>query len=283
MRTNKLQTIDEIRTFLAPHRLTKRRIGLVPTMGALHEGHRSLMRRARGECDVVVASIFVNPTQFGPSEDYSAYPRPLEADLAICQAEGVDAAFCPPVEEMYAHESATTVTVARLTEGLCGTHRPGHFAGVTTIVAKLFNIVQPDAAYFGQKDAQQAIVIRKMVRDLFWPIDVVVCPIVREPDGLAMSSRNVYLSPAEREQALCLYAALTWVREQIEAGRHNADALVEDMKECILQAGPCSIDYVEIVDADELTPKPLVQGRCLIALAVKIGKTRLIDNIVVEV
>lgn len=281
MQVKTMQAIEEIRSFLLAHRGAGRRIGFVPTMGALHEGHRSLMRRARGECDVVVASIFVNPTQFGPNEDFSAYPRPLEADLAVCQAEGVDAVFCPSAEEMYADHAATEVTVARLTEGLCGAHRPGHFTGVTTVVAKLFNIVQPDAAYFGQKDAQQSIVIRKMVRDLFWPIEIVVCPIIRESDGLAMSSRNVYLSPAERRQALCLSASLRWAGEQIQAGQRDVKTIVEGMKEHIQQAGPCSIDYVEIVDADELTPKLQVQGTCLIALAVRIGKTRLIDNVVV--
>ena len=282
MKMKKLSTVDEVRAFLAPHRLAGRRIGLIPTMGALHEGHRSLIRRARAACDVVIVSIFVNPTQFGPSEDFSAYPRPLEADLAAGEAEGADAAFCPSAEAMYPTESATTVTVARLTDGLCGAHRPGHFAGVTTVVAKFFNIVQPNAAYFGQKDAQQAVVLRKMVRDLFWPIEVVVCPIIREPDGLALSSRNAYLSPAQRRQALSLSAALRWAREQIEAGERSVPILVAGMNERIRQAGPTAIDYIEIVDADELTAKTRVQGRCLIALAVRIGKTRLIDNEVVQ-
>jgi pantoate--beta-alanine ligase len=278
----KLEFINQVRDFLLPLRRAGKRIGLVPTMGALHDGHRSLIRRARAECDAVVVSIFVNPTQFGPSEDFSAYPRPLEADLAACQAEGADAAFCPPVGEIYDPTAATTVSVARLTEGLCGAHRPGHFSGVTTVVAKLFNIVQPDAAYFGQKDAQQVVVIRKMVRDLLWPTDIVVCPIIREADGLALSSRNAYLSPAERRQALCLSGALTWAREQIEAGERRVAVLVEGMKTRILAAGPASIDYVEFVDADELTPMARVEGRCLVALAVRIGRTRLIDNIVVQ-
>ncbi|MBI4580286.1 MAG: pantoate--beta-alanine ligase [Planctomycetes bacterium] len=278
----KLASVSEIRSFLRPHRQAGRRIGFVPTMGALHEGHRSLVRRARAECQVVVVSIFVNPTQFGPNEDYAAYPRPLDADLALCREDGVDAAFCPPVEEMYAPDSATTVTVSRLTDGLCGAHRPGHFAGVTTVVAKLFNIVQPDVAYFGQKDAQQAVVIRRMVRDLCWPIEIVGCPTVRESDGLALASRNAYLSPAERQQALCLSAALNWACERIAAGERAVPALIEGMKRRIVDAGPCSIDYVEIVDADELTPKPRVEGRCLIATAVRIGKTRLIDNRVVD-
>lgn len=278
----KLQTIGEVREFLRSHRLAGRRVGLVPTMGALHEGHRSLIRAARAACDVVVVSIFVNPTQFGPSEDFAAYPRPLEADLAACREEGADAAFCPPVEEMYDAQAATTVSVARLTEGLCGAHRPGHFAGVTTVVAKLFNITQPDVAYFGQKDAQQVVVIRKMVRDLLFPIEVVTCPTVREPDGLALSSRNVYLSPAEREQALSLSRALAWARGQIEAGERRVPALVEGMRQQITAAGPCSVDYIDVVDADELTPEVQVDGRVLIALAVRIGRTRLIDNLVID-
>jgi pantoate--beta-alanine ligase len=277
-----LQTVVQVREFLQPHRVAGRRIGFVPTMGALHEGHRSLIRAARSDCDVVVVSIFVNPTQFGPNEDFSAYPRPVEEDLAACRAEGVDTVFCPPVEEMYPSHAATTVTVSGLTEGLCGTHRPGHFAGVTTVVAKLFNIVQPDAAYFGQKDAQQVIVIRKMVRDLLLPIQIVTCPTVREPDGLALSSRNAYLCPAEREQALSLSRALKWASEQVEAGQRDVAVLVDGMRQRINAAGPCSIDYIEIVDADELTPKRQVESKCLIALAVRIGKTRLIDNIVVE-
>jgi pantoate--beta-alanine ligase len=227
-------------------------------------------------------SIFVNPTQFGPTEDLSAYPRPLEADLAICQAEGVDAVFCPSVDEMYSPAAATIVSVRRLTETLCGAHRAGHFDGVTTVVAKLFNIIEPDVAYFGQKDAQQAVVIRKMVADLLWPIEIVVCPTIREPDGLALSSRNAYLSPAERRQALCLSESLNWAREQIASGQRSVAMLVQEMKRRIITAGPCSIDYIEIVDADELTPKTTVDGKCLVALAVRIGKARLIDNLLVE-
>lgn len=278
----KLETVSEVRDFLRPHRFAGRRIGLVPTMGALHEGHLSLIRSARAGCDVVVVSIFVNPTQFGPQEDFAAYPRSLEADLNACRALSVDGVFCPPVEEMYPPNAATTVSVARLTEGLCGAHRPGHFAGVTTVVAKLFNIVQPDVAFFGQKDAQQAVVIRKMVQDLLWPIEIVTCPTVREPDGLALSSRNVYLSADERQQALSLNRSLTWAREQIETGRRDAAAIVAEMKQHISAAGPCSFDYVEIVDPDELTPIREIQGPCLIALAVRFGRTRLIDNVLAE-
>lgn len=277
-----LHRIAEVREYLGPHRLAGRRIGFVPTMGALHEGHRSLMRAARRGCDQVVVSIFVNPTQFGPGEDFDRYPRPVEADMAACNDEGVDALFHPPVSQIYPGGSATTVAVARLTHGLCGAHRPGHFDGVTTVVAKLFNIVQPDAAYFGQKDAQQAAVIRRMVKDLLWPIEIVVCPTVREADGLALSSRNVYLSKAQRQQAVSLSVALLRARDQILAGQCDVARLVARMREMIEAAGPCTIDYIEIVDAEDLTPLSRACGRCLVALAVRIGDTRLIDNVVVD-
>lgn len=277
-----LHRIAEVREYLGPHRLAGRRIGFVPTMGALHEGHRSLIRAARRGCDQVVVSIFVNPTQFGPGEDFDRYPRPVEADMAACNDEGVDALFHPPVSQIYPGGSATTVAVARLTHGLCGAHRPGHFDGVTTVVAKLFNIVQPDAAYFGQKDAQQAAVIRRMVKDLLWPIEIVVCPTVREADGLALSSRNVYLSKAQRQQAVSLSVALLRARDQILAGQCDVARLVARMREMIEAAGPCTIDYIEIVDAEDLTPLSTACGRCLVALAVRIGDTRLIDNVVVD-
>jgi pantoate--beta-alanine ligase len=278
---NKLDTIQAIREHVRAARQAGHRVGFVPTMGALHEGHRSLIRAARAICQDVVVSVFVNPTQFGPGEDFDRYPRPLEADLAACREEGVDAVFCPSVEEMYPRGSTTTVTVCRLTEGLCGAHRSGHFDGVSTVVAKLFNIIQANVAFFGQKDAQQAAVIRRMVRDLCFPIEIVVCPTVREPDGLAMSSRNVYLSPAERVQARSLSAALRWAQERVAAGERNAMELVRGMRRQIEGAGPCSIDYIEIVDAEDLTPRAVVEGRCLAALAVRIGKTRLLDNMVV--
>jgi len=251
-------------------------------MGALHEGHRSLIRAARAACEDVIVSVFVNPTQFSPGEDFDRYPRPLEADLEACRQEGANAVFCPSVEEMYPAGAVTSVTVSRLMEGLCGAYRPGHFTGVTTVVAKLFNIVQPDIAFFGQKDAQQAVIIRRMVRDLCFPIEIVVCPTVREPDGLALSSRNVYLSPAERIQARSLSAALHWAQEQVRSGRREAVELIREMRRQIEASGPCSIDYIEFVDAEDLMPKAVVEGRCLAVLAVRIGKTRLIDNVVTE-
>ena len=278
----KLETIAAVRGYLDPLRPAGRRVGLVPTMGALHEGHRSLMRAARAGCDVVVVSIFVNPTQFGPGEDFQHYPRPIETDLAACREEGVDAVFVPAAAEMCPPGAVTMVAVRRFTEGLCGRFRPGHFDGVTTVVAKLFNIVQPDRAYFGQKDAQQAVVVRQMVRDLDWPIEIVVRPTVREPDGLAMSSRNAYLSPQDRKQAVCLSAALAWAETWIARGDRDAAKLVAGMRERIESAGPCQIDYIEVVDADTLEPKSSAAGRCLVALAVRIGGARLIDNVVVD-
>jgi len=278
----KLETIAEVRGELDPLRRAGQRIGFVPTMGAIHEGHRSLMRAARADCEIVIASIFVNPTQFCPGEDFEDYPRPLDQDLAACGEEGVDFAFCPSVGEMYDAAAATTVHVARVTEVLCGPHRPGHFDGVTTVVAKLFNIVQPDAAYFGQKDAQQAVVIRKMVQDLCWPVEIRVCPIVREPDGLAMSSRNAYLTQDERRQALSLSQALHEAEAAIHSGRRDVVSLTDMMRRRIEGAGPCVIDYIAIVDAEELSLKRQVEGRCLLALAVRIGQTRLIDNVMVD-
>lgn len=278
----KLDTIEQVREHLRAPRREGRRIGLVPTMGALHEGHRSLIRAARGACDAVVVSIFVNPIQFGPQEDLTRYPRPLDADLAACESEGATAVFTPSAEEMYPPGWLTRVTVSRLTDNLCGSHRPGHFEGVTTVVAKLFNIVQPDVAFFGQKDAQQAIVIRRMTRDLDLPIEIRVCPIIRESDGLALSSRNVYLSAEERRRALSLSAALRWAREQVEGGVRDAGRLGQAMRERLMAAGVTAIDYVEIVDAEELTPKDTISGRCLVAIAAWVGRTRLIDNEVVE-
>lgn len=250
-------------------------------MGALHAGHVSLMRAARDRGDRVVVSIFVNPAQFGPAEDFTAYPRPLENDLAVCRAEGVSLVFAPPVEEIYPEASRTTVTVAELTAGLCGASRPGHFDGVTLVVTKLFNIVGPDRAYFGQKDAQQAAVIRRMVADLNQPVEVVVCPIVREADGVAMSSRNAYLSESERRQARMLFAGLSRAKAAVDAGERGVAALQALVRETITSAGPCEIDYVEVVDPETMAPRTEYQRPSLIAVAVRIGKARLIDNLIV--
>lgn len=276
------ETIAEARRAVRTARGQGRRVGLVPTMGALHEGHLSLMAAARAECEFVVVSIFVNPIQFGPNEDYQRYPRPIEQDLAACREAGVDLVFAPSAGEMYRQERLTSVVVRGMTEGLCGRQRPGHFEGVTTVVAKLFNILDPDAAYFGEKDAQQALVLRKMVVDLDFPIAMRFCPTVREADGLALSSRNAYLSADERERALCLSRGLEAGRRMIAEGRTEAAAIAAAMRRIIEAAEPEKIDYIEIVDPHTLGPVARVAGPVLMATAVRIGSTRLIDNILVD-
>ena len=258
-----------------------KRIGFVPTMGYLHEGHLSLMRLAREQSDAVVASIFVNPAQFGPNEDYEHYPRDLERDKALAKEERCDVLFLPSGEEMYPPGYQTYVQVEELTGSLCGPFRPGHFRGVTTIVAKLFNIVKPHLAVFGQKDAQQAAVIQRMVGDLSFDIKILVAPLVREKDGLAISSRNEYLSKNERNKAQILYQSLQKAGEMIKKGERKSQKVIEVMREMILQGGGKKIDYLEIVDSRNLKPMNSIQGDALVALAVWIGKTRLIDNIVV--
>lgn len=256
-----------------------RRLGLVPTMGALHGGHLSLVRAARAQCDVVAVSIFVNPLQFGPREDFSRYPRDLEKDRALLNQERVDLVFAPSAEEMYASGRSTYVTVEGLSERLCGRSRPGHFRGVTTVVAKLFHIVEPDAAYFGQKDAAQAAIIRKMVCDLNFEIQIVVAPIVREPDGLAMSSRNVYLSPDERKQAMVLYRALMRVQTLADCGERRAAELIRAGEEVIREEPGARLEYFEVVNSDTLEPVADVSGGALVAVAALFGNTRLIDNV----
>jgi len=274
--------IKDMRTVSRTARARDSRLGLVPTMGALHEGHLSLVRTARAKSDVVVASIFVNPTQFGPNEDFTRYPRDLEKDLTLLEREGVDIVFVPSVEEVYPQPSVTWVTVEGLSDRLCAKSRPGHFRGVATVVAKLFNIVEPDLAFFGQKDAAQVAVIRRMVRDLNTPVQIEVCPIVREPDGLAMSSRNAYLSPEQRRDALALFRALTGVRELFESGLRNPATLIEAAKDILAGTPAVRLDYFEIVDPDELTPLPTINQPALVAVAAFVGNTRLIDNIVLE-
>jgi len=255
--------------------------GLVPTMGALHEGHLSLVRAANERCSYVAVTIFVNPTQFGPSEDFKKYPRALEADLAQCEKLGVDLVFTPAVEAMYPPGSQTSVHVSGLTAGLCGTRRPGHFDGVATVVAKLFNILPADLAFFGEKDYQQMVMIRRMTRDLDMPIEIVPCPTVREPDGLAMSSRNAYLSQEERKRAVSLSRALFKARDRVAAGEYDAASLTEGISEEIRVAGPVDIDYVEVVDPETLELLRTVDRPARICLAVRIGNCRLIDNIAV--
>ena len=258
-------------------------IGLVPTMGALHAGHRSLIDAARAETGYVVVSLFVNPTQFGPKEDFSRYPRPLERDLELCGEAGVDLVFHPEPAVLYPPGYRTFVEVTGLQDVLCGAARPGHFRGVATVVLKLFNLVQPDRAYFGQKDAQQVRILQRMVRDLNVPVQVRVCDIVREADGLARSSRNAYLDPQQRRQATVLHRALTEARRRIEAGERDAVVLRQAMADCIASAPGALLDYAAVVDADSLeTPVQLVPGHpILLALAVKFGGTRLIDNLLI--
>ncbi|MFL5847523.1 MAG: pantoate--beta-alanine ligase [Solirubrobacteraceae bacterium] len=281
MRT--VRTVAELREALVPHRRAGRCIGLVPTMGAFHDGHLSLMRRARAENDVVVVSLFVNPAQFGPGEDLAAYPRDDAGDAAAAKAEGVDFLFVPPHDEVYPPGFATEVKVGALTEPLEGTSRgPQHFHGVTTVVTKLFNMVSPDAAYFGQKDVQQAAVIRKLVRDLDFPVRIEICPIVREPDGLAMSSRNRYLAGADRERAIALSRALVTAREAAEAGERDAKAIVAKAKAAMVEHG-VEPEYLELVSTDTLSPVEEVgDADVLVAVAARVGPARLIDNTVIH-
>ncbi len=272
-----------MREFVREQKAAGQRIGLIPTMGYLHEGHLSLVREAHKTCQTAVMSIFVNPLQFGVNEDLDAYPRDLTRDCELAEKAGVAAIFAPPVSEMYPPGGFDSyVVVENITEALCGASRPGHFRGVTTVVNKLFNIVQPDVAVFGQKDAQQAIVIQRMVRDLNMPLQIVVAPIVREADGLALSSRNVYLSPAEREAALSLSRSLKMAEAMVAAGERNAAVIKKAIEELISREPLARIDYIELVGAADLRRVEILDGRLLIALAVFIGKTRLIDNQVVE-
>lgn len=277
-------TIAEVRAACRAARASGNRLGLVPTMGALHEGHLSLVRAAKAQCDTVVASIFVNPKQFGPTEDLSKYPRQFDRDRELLEKEDVDILFAPSVEEIYPdgpgpHNDATWVSVEGLSEKLDGRSRPGHFRGVTTIVAKLFHIVEPDAAFFGQKDAAQLAVIRRMVRDLNFPIEIVACPIVREPDGLAMSSRNVYLNAEERGRALVLHRALEQAQRMFQAGERNAARILSAAKKVFAAQPDVVLDYCEIVDPDTLDPVEQVLRTSLLAVAAYVGKTRLIDNL----
>jgi pantoate--beta-alanine ligase len=273
------RTIEEMRAACRAARQDQRRLGFVPTMGALHAGHISLVRAARQQCDAVAVSIFVNPTQFGPKEDFSKYPRTFERDCELLEAEGVAMLFAPSAEEMYPAGSTTFITVEGLSEKLCGRSRPGHFRGVTTVVAKLFNIVKPDRAFFGQKDSAQAVIIRRMVRDLNLDVEIVVCPIVREPDGLALSSRNAYLDPRQRQQATVLYRALMRVQALADRGESDSTCLIAAALEVFEQEPAVRLDYFEIVDRDTLDPVPNTSQGALVAVAAFVGTTRLIDNI----
>ena len=272
-------TIDEMRAVRAA-RGDGKTVGLVPTMGALHEGHISLVRAARAQCDLVVVSIFVNPLQFGPKEDLAKYPRNFDRDRELLNQHGVDVIFAPGVEEMYPAGAATYVTVEGLSDKLCGRSRPGHFRGVTTVVSKLFNIVEPDRAFFGQKDAAQSTIIARMVRDLNLPVQVVVCPIVRERDGLAMSSRNAYLGAPERKSALVLQRSLLEVQKRFRQGERKVEALIEAGEKIFAQEPSVKLDYFEIVDPGTLDPVNDFSRPVLVAVAAFVGKARLIDNVV---
>jgi len=275
-------TVEAVKNLVKAARGQGERIGLVPTMGALHVGHISLIEAAVTDGNFVVVSIFVNPTQFCPGEDFENYPRPLEADLAICKKAGVDVVFAPTPDQVYPAENLTWVTVEKLTEPLCGRNRPGHFRGVTTVCAKLFNIVGPDVAYFGQKDGQQAIVIQRMVADLNMPLEIVVCPTVREPSGLAVSSRNQYLSDQQKKDAANIYKSLQECRRMIEAGVIDARQILARMRKILQLVASIEIEYVSIVDAGTLEGIETIAGKVLVAVAVKIGPARLIDNIMVD-
>ena len=276
------ETVKDTRAIIKEWKKQGLSVGLVPTMGFLHEGHESLIRRSAAENDRTVVSIFVNPMQFGKNEDLETYPRDFERDSRICERAGADLIFHPQPEEMYPPDFFTYTDMDTLTEGLCGSHRPGHFRGVCTVVGKLFHIVAPDRAYFGQKDAQQLSVIRKMVRDLNFDLEVVGCPTVREEDGLAKSSRNTYLSPEERQAAKVLHKALLHAEKAIAGGERDAAAIRGEMLR-IIEAEPLAVpDYVEIVDWELLQPVRKLEKPTLVAVAVKFGKTRLIDNYIWE-
>ena len=279
-----IKDIESLRLWVAKEKQFGHTIGFVPTMGFLHEGHLSLVKSAKAETDCVVVSIFVNPTQFGPGEDLDAYPRDFEGDQKKLENEGVDVLFYPSVEEMYPQGFNTYVTVeGSITKALCGRSRPTHFKGVTTVVNKLFSMVEPHKAFFGQKDAQQVAVIQKMVRDLNMNLEIVACPIQREADGLAMSSRNAYLSEDQRKDALVLYESLKLAKEMIEKGQRKSIKIIESMVDKIKSVDYAIIDYIEIVDPYTLEAVEVIEGEILIALAVKIGKPRLIDNMKLEV
>jgi pantoate--beta-alanine ligase len=277
-----VKKITEMKAAVKKAKAWNRTIGFVPTMGFLHEGHLSLVRGSRKSADVTIVSIFVNPLQFGPKEDFKQYPRDVERDSQLLERERVDYLFIPDEREMYPEGYKTTVEVAELQDKLCGRSRPGHFKGVSTVVLKLFNIVQPDLAFFGQKDAQQAIILQKMVEDLNLNVGIRVLPIVRDRDGLALSSRNTYLDEKERRAALVLIKSLKEANLMFEKGERKAAAICDRMKNIIMQEPLARIDYVEIVDLEELNPVNSIDQDVLLAEAVYIGKTRLIDNIILE-
>jgi pantoate--beta-alanine ligase len=278
-----IKTIKVLRRDLAVSRHKNKTIGFVPTMGYFHDGHLELMRRCARENDVTIVSLFVNPLQFGPHEDLNRYPRDIKRDAALANSSGVDVLFVPPVGEMYPELVHSYIEVGKIGAMLCGASRPGHFRGVATVVAKLLNVVQPDIMYLGQKDAQQVAVIKKMVQDLNIPVKVAVCPTRREPDGLAMSSRNVYLSPSERQQAPVLFEALSAAGRKIASGERDGNKIISEIKLLLKKKTSARIDYVFIVDRETFVPTKIIERDCVIALAVWFSKARLIDNLVVRI
>lgn len=276
-----IKTIPAATEWVRTERESGKSIGLVPTMGSLHDGHLSLIRRARQICDRVIVSIFVNPLQFGPGEDYERYPRQFGRDVSLLEREQADAVFHPEASEMYPAPPVTSVCVGKLGDSLCGISRPGHFRGVATVLAKLFHIVPADRAFFGQKDAQQVAVIRAMVLELNFPLEIEVCPTVREPDGLAMSSRNAYLSPEERARATVLYRSLERARSLIQSGTSDAARVEAEMRQTILAVPGAELDYARVVGRDTLEDVAQIQSEVLVAVAVRFGKTRLIDNMMI--
>ncbi len=281
-----MHIIDEpsaMQQWALEQRLAGKSIGFVPTMGALHDGHLILIKRCRAENDLCVVSIFVNPLQFGPSEDLDRYPRDLDRDEELLGLQDTDVLFVPTPETMYPPGFSTRVDDKVLSKPLCGASRPGHFLGVATVVLKLFNLVQPTRAYFGQKDAQQARIILQMARDLAVPVEIVILPIVREPDGVAMSSRNAYLDPDQRREAAVLYRALVWARDTIDNGERSADTIIQGIRDRIGAAKTARIEYVSAVDFETFQELPVLRGKTLIAVAVFFGTTRLIDNVIVRI
>ncbi len=274
-----IETIFDLRTSIQTAKQAGQRIGYVPTMGFLHDGHMALVDRARAENQFVVASVFVNPLQFGPNEDFAAYPRKIHQDATLLEQHGCDILFAPSVSTMYPAQENTVVHVQGLSERLCGQSRPTHFRGVTTVVMKFFNIVQPNAAYFGQKDGQQLVIIKQMVQDLNIPIEIVGVPIVRESDGLAKSSRNIYLTEAQRTHATILFRTLQWAKAKIAAGERNAEQLRTEMQNQLTHEPDVLLDYIEIVNQNTLQPVSAIEGDIMIAIAAYIGKARLIDNL----
>ena len=278
-----VKKIDEVRNLVKQWKSQGLSIGFVPTMGALHEGHESLIKKAVSENDRVIVSVFVNPTQFGPNEDYDSYPRNIEKDMELCKNAGAAAVFNPEPSEMYFDNKSTTVSVSGLTGVLCGAKRPGHFDGVCLVVSKFFNIVKPDRAYFGEKDAQQVAVLKRMVRDLSIDVEIIPCPIIREEDGLAKSSRNTYLNEEERKAALVLSRSLKLAKDMLDKGERNADKIKAAMADEINNEPLSKIDYIEIVDSEDLNSVSKIERNVLIPIAVYIGKTRLIDNFTYEI